>query len=282
MAGEAQCAVLAGWDVNGIQLTNGVGVVTNTYPYTFLATTQHVEIVSATLELGAGVNPSTSPNQYGFKISEVDQTNSLAGAIERNHYIEFSLTVASGSALNLQQITMNGESTATGCSNVVLMSSMDGFVAGQEIASAFPANKTGGFDTDSSGFGASIDLSAARYQNVTDTVTFRLYGWNSKSGSGVTRIYDDDSGDDLVVSGEVVSLPPQAENPVLNLSLSNGMAQIAVSFTEASAVSYELQQCTQLVPNDWKSVSAPFATNTVWSVEATNSTGFFRAVPVSP
>lgn len=207
VVGGAQAGIVAGWNVEGVELDVGTGLDASGAPYAFSATTSETSQVAAKLILGDGVNPSTTANQYGFKIAGDDETNSLAGAVASNHYMEFSLTVASGYELNLDSIDMKGEATASGCSNVVLMTSIDGFIAGQEIASAYSANEgTGGFDTDSSGFGAPIDLSAAKYQDLTGSLSFRLYGWDSTSGSGATYIRNL-SGDDLVINGTVEAVP---------------------------------------------------------------------------
>jgi len=269
-------AVIAGWDVNGIDVNDGIGMETNIPPYAFKATTSETGHVSAHLTLGDGVNPSTSANQYGFKLASDDGTNSLAGAIAGSHYIEFSLVITNGYQLHLESIELNGQATASGCSNVVLMSSLDGFTVGQEIVSAYPANVTGGFDTDSSGFGAPIDLSDWRYQNLTGTVAFRLYGWNSSSGSGTTYLRNL-SGDDLVVHGTTVALSVGAV-PRLVMSESNGTLSVAAVFVGASSANFVLQSCDNLASNDWNTVSAPFTTNETWEFETTNSAGFYRAM----
>lgn len=193
--------VLAAWNVDGIELDAGSFVA----PYQ-LSATGAAEYVAAVLTLGSGVSPSTTAGQYGFKISDNAGQTSLVGAIDNDHYIEFALTVSSGYRINLGSLQLNGEASSTGCSNVALMSSVAGFVAGQEIASANAANKTGGFDTDASGFGGTIDITDADYQNLTGTVAFRLYGWNSTSGSGVTYIRNL-SGNDLIINGTIEAIP---------------------------------------------------------------------------
>ncbi|MEN8255389.1 MAG: hypothetical protein ABFR33_07965 [Verrucomicrobiota bacterium] len=277
VVGGVRAGVVAGWDVAGVDVADGTGLETNIPPYTFMATTGETASVSARLTLGGGVNPSTSVNQYGFKISIGDGTNSLAGAIASNHYMEFLLTVASGYELNLDSIEMKGGASSSGCSNVVLMTSIDGFTAGQEIASAYPANEgTGGLDTDSSGFGAPIDLSAAKYQNLAGSVSFRLYGWDSTSGSGSTFIRSL-ADEDLVVNGTIVELSGGVV-PELAINVSNGTVSVSAAFDGASGTNFVLQSCNNLVSNDWNTVSAPFTTNTTWDVEATNSASFYRAI----
>ena len=276
VVGGVRADVVAGWDVSGVELDVGAGLETNIPPYTFMATTSETAGVSAQLTLGDGVNPSTSVNQYGFKISLDDGTNSLAGAIASGHYMEFSLVIAGGYKLNFDSIEMKGQATGTGCSNVVLMTSVDGFVSGQEIASAYPVNATGGFDTDSSGFGAPIDLSAAKYQNLTGTVSFRLYGWDSTSGSGATYIRNL-TDEDLVVHGTVVELSGGVV-PALAIDVSSGTLSVSAAFDGANSANFVLQSCDNLASNDWNTLSAPFTTNTTWEVEAINSAGFYRAI----
>lgn len=277
LAGGIQAGVLAGWNINGVDVNDGTGLDAVGAPYAFSATTSETTQVTAQLTLGAGVNPSTSANQYGFKISAADATNSLAGAIASDHYLEFALTVSSGYALNLDSIEMNGGGSSTACSNVVLMSSIDGFTDGQELASAFPANVTGGFDTDASGFGGPIEINSAQYSNLTGTISFRLYGWNHTSGAAVTSLRDLSS-DDLVVNGTVVELP-SADRPMLSVLASNGVTSVMAVFDSAPGDHYILQYRNDLSDsNGWNTVSAPFASNATWQIMTTNAAGFYRAI----
>lgn len=203
---QASADLLAGWDVDGVDVDDGTGIDEGTSPYTFTASTIGANIGTAELRLSADVNPSTASDQYGFGVSGADEQTTLAGAISANHYWEFTLTAESGFFLNLESISMNGDATSTGADDVALMSNIDGFVVGNEIASLTGvAGETGGLDTDSSGFGAPIDLSGAQYQEIT-SVTFRMYGYNTTSASGRTRIRNL-SGDDLEIEGTTTVIP---------------------------------------------------------------------------
>jgi len=273
---NAGAEVVAGWDVDGVDLDGGIGVESNSYPYAFFATTSETGRVVAKLMLGDGVNPSSWPNEYGFKISSSDATNSLAGAIAKNQYIQISVEIAEGCSLDLQSLEIKGQSSSLGCSNIVLMTSVDGFGAGQEIASAFPANKTGGFDTDESGFGAPIDLSESRYQGLEGTVLFRLYGWDSISGSSATYIRNL-AGDDLVLNGTVNGMA-EGSRPVLSIIPSAGSTTLSATFDGAAPTNYVLQYRTDLDSGDWTTVSGVFSSNSDWQVETTNRSGYYRAV----
>jgi hypothetical protein len=269
-----QAALLAGWEVSGIDLDDGLGIETNISPYTFFATTTEVEHVQARLELGEGVLPSTAVNEYGFKIPADQTSSNLAAAIEKKQYIECSIKVDDGYALNLDSIEMHGQASPLGCSNVVLMSSIDGFVAGQEMATAFPANKTGGFDTDSSGFGAPIDLTNEKYQNLKGEIIFRIYGWNSTSGSSPTYIRNL-SAEDFILFGTLVSEGTSA-TPALSILQDGSNFSVSVSFEKPPSENYLLQHCSNLTSGTWSTVSSPFSSNSNWQVATTNLAGFYR------
>jgi hypothetical protein len=276
MVGGANASIVAGWDVEGVDVDSGIGVESNIPPFTFCSTTSDFINVSAALTLGDGGLRTTTIDQYGFKIPGVSQTNSLSGAISQDQFIEISITIDEGYELNLDSIEMKGQAAATGCSNVVLISSIDGYVAGNEIASATNANTTGGFDTDSSGFGQPIDLSAGKYQNLTGTVSFRLYGWDSTGGSGATYIRNL-TGNDLEIFGEVVELPATGEL-FLSLESSNSMTFVNADFDGAVTTNYVLQSSTNLASNVWNTVSGTFSSDTNWIVEVTNGSSFYRAI----
>ena len=206
-AGLANADAIVGWEITGVDVNDGIGA-SSSAPYTFSATTVLNANVSGELTLGAGVNPTTTATQYGFKISSANAQTTLAGAISNNHYLQFSVTVASGFLLNLSSIDLVGDASSTGSDNVAFFTSIDGFTAGDEIASAASvAGITGGLDSDGSGFGA-LDLSAGAYQGLSGTVDFRIYGYNSStsSGAGTTKIRNL-SNDDLVVNGTLVAVP---------------------------------------------------------------------------
>ena len=200
----ASAAELATWDVAGIDLNDTTQG--HSAPFTIVGTLGDPGIDTAALSLGAGVNSTTSTNQYGFKIPSTDSQTTLAGAIANNHYIQFSIIAATGYTLNLTNLEFNGEASGTGASDVAIMSDIAGFTVGSELATVNGVDSgSGGFDTDTSGFGNPIDLSDASYQNIA-TATFRLYGWGSTSGSGRTNLRSL-SGNDLIINGTVVPEP---------------------------------------------------------------------------
>lgn len=208
VAAMASAAVVVSWDVNGVDVADGTGIDQSVQPYAFTSPNLITGISTARLLLTPTVNPSTSADQYGAKVSSTE--TSLADAISAGHYIEISLSVAGGYEIDLTSIEMNGQTSSTGWDNAAFMSSIAGYTAGNELDSVSGiSGSTGGLDTDGSGWGAPIDLSGASYQGLTGTTTFRIYGWGATSGSGVSYIRDL-SGDDLVINGSVSVVPEPA------------------------------------------------------------------------
>ncbi len=214
----ATADVLSGWDLAGVDVADGTGIDSGSSPYPFTSTNTGANVGSAVLSLSASVNPSTSNDKYGFKVSAGDEETTLSGAISAGHYFEFTISAASGYLLNLTDIEMNGEATSTGADDAAIFSNIDGFTAGNELDSVTGiAGATGGLDTDSSGWGSPIDLSGAQYQGITGA-TFRVYGYNTTSGSGSTRMRSL-SGDDLIINGTTSVIPEPASMALFLIGL---------------------------------------------------------------
>ncbi len=100
----------------------------------------------------------------------------------------------------------------SGCDDVAFMSSIAGHTSGNELHSLKGLRaKTakGDLDTDSSGWGAPLDLTDSAYQGVTGTTIFRFYGWNSGTGTGMNTIRNL-SDDDFAINGTITPVPEPA------------------------------------------------------------------------
>jgi len=207
--------ILAAWDVDGVDVAEGTGVDTPSFPYTRNAATLGVNISEGRLSLGTNL-PSTSTGMYGFRFSAATHQSSLLGAIEKNHCIQFTMTAKAGYRFDLSSIAMNGQSGTSGPDDIALMSSIDGFTAGDEMRwLTGRQGVTGGWDTDASGWGDIIDVSDLKYQDLT-AVTFRIYGWNSSgtASAGIRNL----SGNDLIINGTIEAIPEPAVAGLIGLT----------------------------------------------------------------
>jgi hypothetical protein len=102
-----------------------------------------------------------------------------AGAIDPTDYLQFSLAPNSGHMLNLSGITMNirrsttGTAAGSGPNNWSLRSSLDGF----------STDITTGVLSLNTSPTTNVALGAA-FNDLTSTITFRLYGYNATVTSG--------------------------------------------------------------------------------------------------
>lgn len=195
--------ILAAWDVEGVDLDSeedtGIDDTPADEDYTYTAGTMATNIADAKLTLG-NVNRSTTQDQYGFKISSDDETTSLSDAINANHYFQFNIEVDDGYLLDLNEVGILGESTGTGADDIALLAKVKGFDESSEL---YTASEVSGTDWD-----FTKDLSVDNdFQNQRETISFRLYGWDTSSGHGVTRIYNDDDVNDLQIKGTVTAVP---------------------------------------------------------------------------
>ncbi|MBE35598.1 MAG: hypothetical protein CMI16_08605 [Opitutaceae bacterium] len=214
LAATSYSQLLISWDVSTIELD--VGYLA---PYSVAGANLEENVNGGDLSLGSGVNPTTSAAQYGFKISTANEQTTLAGAITQNHYIQFTALAQEGFVLNLSSLDFNGETTATGADDIAVMTSVDGFTSGSQIASLTgrSAVGSGDFDTDASGFVSVIDLLASKYQNLS-SITFRIYGWNSSGSSGSTYIRNlGGTNADLTINGTTAAsaVPEPSTYPLI-------------------------------------------------------------------
>ena len=120
---------------------------------------------------GTGLTGRTVVNAY----SASSWTTSINRSTSDYYY--FTLTPSSCSSISFTSFQYNSTVSANGPRLFELRSSLDNY--GSAIGTA-------------TGTGTTISLSAANFQNVSQSITFRLYGWNSISSgsSGLFSILD--------------------------------------------------------------------------------------------
>jgi hypothetical protein len=167
--------------------------------YTFPAATFTATTVFAGLTAGAVTNNGqpifeVSSNGYAsdpeLRVAAKAGATSQATAITQNSYVYFSLTPTGGVRLNLTSLTFNiargGASTPRG---YVIRSSADNYAANIQAADVATVRPTWTAVT--------VDLSGAAFQNLSSTITFRIYIYTT----GTTATLEIDA---LTVNGTVL------------------------------------------------------------------------------
>jgi len=166
--------VLMVWLVNGVGwgqsifanlITDGNPSAAN--PFT-AGQTVNANLTVSGIGRGSGINANAGANRYN--------ANSWnTASIDPDAYFEFTLTPNAGYEINFLSFGFTGERSGTGPTNFAFRSSLDGYTA--NIAS--PAAT-----------GATIILNGAAYQNITTSITFRLYGWGASGATGTYSVND--------------------------------------------------------------------------------------------
>ena len=169
-------------------LSNAQLLQWNTYGNTGLETTEpsvanDANISASNLTLGAGIGSIGNANRLGgnnwFDTGNTVAGNTIAEAIVGNDYIQFIVTPNALSDFTPTALVFGWDSSATGPSNIVLRSSVDGFTT--NIGSVAVAASLSG--------PTAYTIAISGMLNVTTATTFRIYGIGA-TGTGGTGGFD--------------------------------------------------------------------------------------------
>lgn len=119
-----------------------------------------------------GLQPNAGTGSYNAKNWPESST------IDTNAYFSFTLTPNTGYAINFTSFVFARQRSGTGPLTWAVRSSADNFT--QNIGETFSPGTNSGTET--------ISLSGAAFQNVTTSITFRIYGWGAEAAGGTGRV----------------------------------------------------------------------------------------------
>lgn len=205
----AHAAVLLAWDPQGLS---------GTWPEDWASSSQGgtVTVHSGVLVaagLGRGGGTTLAGLNNGWGIASVNQT-SFETAVTDNDYISFSLAPQAGYSLAITALDFNVRlpQAAWDAGNARYQWQYkvgEGSFVNLGTAQAL----TGTYNTNGA-TQPTLDLSGlTALQNITETVEFRLYAWNTSGQFVFGRL----AGDDLALSGSVSAVPEPARPLLLFL-----------------------------------------------------------------
>lgn len=146
-------------------------------------------------DLGGGVTGNIGDNRFNAR--SWSQGSTLASALSGDDYFGFTLTVDSGyvADLNSAVVTYTLQASGSGPGGYALFSSVDGFSDGAQLVSGSVSGTAALSHTfDSSG-----------YNNLSDDIEFRIYGWEGTSSAGTM------SANAFSLDGTITAVPEPAE-----------------------------------------------------------------------
>lgn len=136
-------------------------------PYTTGQTTDP-NLTASGIGRGTGISGANANDRYN--------ANSWnTAAIDLTAYFEFTITPNSGKTVSFISFVYTGQASGSGATAFAFRSSVDGFT--NDIGTPLAT-------------GATIDLSAGAYQNISSAITFRLYGWGASAAAGTFSVND--------------------------------------------------------------------------------------------
>ena len=145
-------------------------------------------LTTSTLSRGSGL--TASGNSGRFNATNWALT-SIDNAVSGNNYMEFTITPNSGYQFSITSILFQIQRSSTGLSGIALRSSMDSYSTNLDAEKSVTDN-------------TSTQQFTFTFSQTSDVaVTYRLYGYSESTGGSAG--IGDGTGDDIVVSGSVVS-----------------------------------------------------------------------------
>ena len=195
---------------NFSSLTNSSGSVDPTTPPNQTNTGGNLAVEFSNFKsVGVSANPTVA-GSFGFSGWDAGAPNgttnyaALTGALNTAKYYEFKVKPTFGQAMTLTGITFKIQRDTAGARTYVVRSSVNNFTSNL-AASISPTNtalsikgtvapNTNVFfiNKDTTAFlaGSKVSLSGPFYTNTTDSITFRIYGFNAENASGTFGIDD--------------------------------------------------------------------------------------------
>ncbi|MHA3773947.1 beta strand repeat-containing protein [Verrucomicrobiota bacterium sgz303538] len=151
--------------------------------------------------VGTPANPNAS-NRFSFtdwSTGAVTGSDTFTGGINVNEYYEFSITPDAGFALNLDSITFTIQRSSTGIRQYSVRSDIDTYASNlsASISSTTTAlsvvnspqeNIFQIADTSTTAVNGSTITLGTTFDALTQTITFRFYGWNAEAKTGTFSI----------------------------------------------------------------------------------------------
>lgn len=157
--------------------------INNANPSTFnpftLGQVVNPNITVSGIGRGPGIGANNGANRYNARDWD-------SPTFDTNDYFEFTLTPNATYEIDFISFVYTGQASGTGPVNFAFRSSVDGYTTN------IGAPNVGG---------TTINLTAAAYQDITSTITFRFYAWGATGSTGTFSI------NDFIFNGVVSAIP---------------------------------------------------------------------------
>jgi hypothetical protein len=181
----SQAANISASNLIATDYATGAGLVSNVY-----TTFAPIDGLDAEGNAFGTVNSfSFGGPQSNFGFVDMNDSDNLASAISANDYMTFSVTPNLAHQLNLVSLSFRtyAKELNNAAERWALFSSVNGFTEGSEIATG---QTTDILTWDGATNNIVVDLSESKFQNVDESIEFRLYVYGGNSSSNSATAFD--------------------------------------------------------------------------------------------
>ena len=160
---------------------------------------------------GVGAIPNTGGGVTNTNYASGNPNTGLAinfqgwptGAVDPGDYYTFTITPKAGIRMNIDNITLDERSSSTGPRNMVIRSNNNDINYNTNIGGPFTLSPVqNGTNPPNNGFSTyTTGTLGSSFTNLTQAVTFRIYGYNAGGTGGTMRL------DNVTVNGTAVPEP---------------------------------------------------------------------------
>lgn len=169
----------------------------------------------------------TTGTSGGATDKAISTTGFNSASINSGKYLQFTISPNANFAMSINSISFFDQKSGTGPTSWVLRSSLDGYVS--DLNTPSPSTTSATFQASPQ----AVDL-GINFQNITTSVTFRLYPYGASSSAGTWRL------DNLTIDGSIYDV----SNPLIVASKSSisfstittGSPSVSKSFIASSFV----------------------------------------------
>lgn len=186
---NSQAQVIMSWEFSG-----NSGVTPDPETADFFGANVFPSSPSGRLTRGPGIVGASNSGGFSSNNWSSSGVSSLADALVVGDYYSFSIAPESGFFINLSDIQINFETTASGPDSWGLFSSLNGFSSSVDT-----------FPLDGASSTINLNVSDVSFDTITSSVEFRLAGFGASGSTGAARF--NGAGSDIVISGLTSAIP---------------------------------------------------------------------------
>lgn len=177
--------------------------------------------------VNSGSNLNSASDRFSYAkqpIGAVADSNTYTdhiGNLDKNTYFTFTITPTNGTVYDLSRLTFKSQRSSTGIRTFAVKSSLDDYTSNLTASSTSTSVSVqpdnifyvlSDANTNATNIATGNTITFQSNTNISEAVTFRIYGWNAETAAGTFSV------DDVTITGTITT-PSIEQNEILGLRI---------------------------------------------------------------